>query len=376
MVIELSEKKHIAIYVNSLKKNGTERVVSNLLEFLVGRGHRITLVTTYRKESEFPLNPAVNRIMSEINTDEITSSRIRNFCRRFMKLRRIWQSEKPDVILSFIGLNNIMTVITSRFLKNRVVVAVRGTPYIEYPDKLTKFAARHLFRFADTVLLQTEAGRGFFPPAVRRKAVVVKNLANPCFFRPRFTGEREKTIVAATRIHESKNHRMLILAFAKIAEKFPEYELYIYGEGELRESLTEEVKHLGLSDRIHLPGHAQRLEETLWRAGIYVMCSNTEGVPNTLIEAMLLGLCCISTDFPYGGAAALITHGENGLLTPTYDVDKMAGHLEYLIENPDVAEKLGQAAHRLQATYDPQTVGEDWERLIMGDHPKRRGEQQ
>jgi len=367
----MNKKTHIAIYVNSLKKNGTERVVANLMEFLVGKGYRITLVTPYVRENEFTLNPAVKRIISEINAAEITPSRIRNLCRRFMKLRRIWQSEKPEVILSFIGLDNVMALLSSRFLPLRMVAAVRGPPDVEYASRRLRIIARFVYRFADGVLLQTENSRAFFPVAVARKATVIKNTVNPVFFRPRYMGEREKTIVASTRIHESKNHRMLIEAFTQIAAKFPEYRLIIYGEGELRQTLTDEVLALGMAERISLPGHIDRPWEDLYRASVYVLCSNTEGVPNTLIEAMLLGLCCISTDFPYGGAAGLIKHGENGLLTPTYDTAQLAWHLEYLLSRPEEIQRLGQAAHLLQAEYDPVIVNEAWEQYLT-EWPKQR----
>ena len=362
---------HIAFLISSLSKGGSERVLVNLADYLVNRGHQVTVVTQYQKEDEYPLNKKAKRILSDITAAETTGSRIRNFYRRFMKLRRIWQNprgdgEKPDIILSFIGMNNFMAIITSRFLKIPAVVAVRCAPHTEYTTRFMRNAANFLFRFADGVIYQTEAYHSFFSDAVNRRAIVLKNPMNPAFFRPRYQGEREKTIVNTSRVVSYKNQRLLIKAFDRIAEKFPEYELIIYGEGDMRTMLVDEVSELGLSGRIHLPGPSDRLHEVIYRATVHVLSSDFEGSPNALIEAMLLGLTCLAVDCAGGGPAELIKPGKNGLLTPLNDVDKMAENLQYLLENPDIAAQMGAEAHQLQEALKIEKIGADWEKYLMG----------
>jgi glycosyltransferase involved in cell wall biosynthesis len=323
-------------------------------------------VTQYQREEEYALPAAARRVICDISASETTSSRLVNFFRRFKKLRQIWQSEKPEAILSFIGKNNMMAVATSCRLSIPVAVAIRNTIDFEYPTKRERFLAKHLFGFAKGIILQTEENRAFFPPATAKRALVLRNPVSPLFFRPRFTGEREKVIVAAGRLVDYKNHRLLIQAFAQIASDYPEYQVRIYGEGERREALENEVAALGLADRIQLPGISERLEEDLYRAAAYVLPSDFEGSPNSLIEALLLGLPCIATDCPCGGPAALIVHGENGLLIPVGDVAQLVESLRYLLDNPDVADRLGQEAHRLQSVYAPEVVYGEWERYIAG----------
>ncbi len=101
---------HIACMISSLIKGGSERVMCNLADYFVQQGHQVTLVTQYRREDEYPLNPKVKRILSQITPEEMGSSRISNFIRRFQKLRNIWKTEKPDAILVFIGKNNFMAL--------------------------------------------------------------------------------------------------------------------------------------------------------------------------------------------------------------------------------------------------------------------------
>ncbi|MDR2546860.1 MAG: glycosyltransferase [Lachnospiraceae bacterium] len=359
------ERVNIALYLHSLQKHGTQRVAVNLCTHLIDRGYKVTLVTQYQLSNEFDTPQGVKRIISDIDDEEISNSRVRNFRRRFMKLRRIWQTEKPDVILSFIGFNNIMAILTSRFLSTKVIVAMRCDPDTELPNWRMRFAARFLYRFADRVLLQVDANRDFFPAAVARKAVVVKNPINLRFFRPCYKGEREKTIVSATRLHESKNHQLLIRAFAHITANHPDYQLIIYGEGEERDNLKVLIAKLKLDERVKLAGHVDNLEEVIYRAGIYVLCSNSEGMPNTLVEAMLLGLACVTTDCPGAGQSEIINHGVNGLLIPRNDIDKLVESLEYLITQPEAAERIGHAAHLLQNSYNPLIVYGEWERQIL-----------
>lgn len=354
----------IAMLIGSLSKGGTERVAVNLTDYLLKKGHQVTVVSQYIKEIEYPINEAAKRIISDITEAETTKSRVINFYRRFMKLRRIWQSEKPDIILSFIGKNNMMAIMTNYFLPAPVVVAVRGAPEEEYPTLFERHITRFLFRFADGIILQTEASRTFFPATVNRKATVLRNPMESRFFLPRFEGERDKTIVVVGRLEGFKNHLMLLKAFSELTERYPEYQLIIHGEGVMRKALEDEVALLGLAKRVSLPGASDHIEQDIYRAGMYVLSSDAEGVPNSLIEAMLLGLACIATDCPCGGPADLIRHGENGLLTPIKDAKKMKENLQYLIENPHLAEQMGKKAHSIQALFDPQIVYETWEKYL------------
>jgi len=362
----MEKQTHFALYVNSLQKGGAERVMANLADYLVNRGHLVTLVTEYQWEVEYPLNPYAKRILSDITTTEVTNSRIINIWRRLKKLRRIWKSEKPDIILSFIGENNLKAVMTSRFLNIPVVVSVRCAPHTEYPGWFRRTLANVLFSLADGVVYQTNEYYSFFAGTVNRQAIVLKNTMNPLYFRPRYSGERKKVIVNTSRTVDYKNQRLLIKAFARIADKFPEYKVIIYGDGDLRKILQNEVDELGLSERIFLPGISDRLHEDIYQAAIHVLTSDYEGSPNALIEAMLLGLPCIATDCEGGGPKELIKHGVNGLLTPMKDVDKMTENLQYLMENPHIAEQLGIEAHKIQDEYKLEKIADSWEQYLLG----------
>lgn len=358
--------KHIALFISSLRKGGSERVLVNLAEYLVGQGWRVTMVTQYQGEVEYPLPEGVRRIFSEITQEEMKRSRIGNFFARLKKLRGIWKKERPDVILSFIGKNNIMALLTSAFLGIPVAVSVRGEPKEEYASRPLRILSKTLFKKAAGVILQSERAKAFFPESVRKKAVVLKNPLNPDFVRQPFDGPREKEIVAVGRVDANKNHEMIIRAFAKTAERFPEYRLTIYGDGVLRKKLIKLAEELGLSERISLPGPVSDVADRIWRAGMFVLSSYSEGMPNTLLEAMCMGLPVISTDCSGGGAAELIRDNENGKLVAPGDVDGLAAAMEEYMEYPERASACGLAAAHLLESYRPEAVAHTWMVYLEG----------
>lgn len=352
--------KKILLYCSSLAKGGTQRVAVNLAEFLKSQGIEVTMVTQYQLENEYVLPDGIPRIFSEITEAEKKNSRIGNFFARYRKLRKIWKSQQPDCILSFIGKNNIMAVGAALFTGIPVVVSVRGEPKCEYYSFGLRFFAKTLFYFASGVILQTDETKKFFPPYIRRKAIILKNPLNPSFLKPRFEGKRDGRIVAVGRVDSNKNHEMIIRAFRKIAEEFPCASLTIYGDGECREKLQKLTEKLGISDRVCLPGLVTDVSEKIYRSSIFVLSSNSEGMPNALLEAMCLGIPCISTDCPCGGPGELIKDGINGYLIPVGDEEALAGRLRILLSDEETAERIGKQAAILSETYNPDNVNSEW----------------
>jgi len=360
--------KRIALFISSLQKGGSERVMVNLAEYFHSHKYDVILVTQYKKEIEYSLSPEIRRVYSEPDETQLQGDRISNFCTRFHALREIWKAYKPDVIVSFLGKNNLMAVATAAFIPSKVVVSVRGEPTMEYEGKLMQFLAKFVFRFADGVILQTKRAQEFFPKAVRRKSVILPNPLAPQFIGRGQGGtqskEKENLIVAAGRLDENKNHAMLIHAFAKIAEEYPAMKLVIYGDGELKLKLEDLVREKGLGDRITLPGSVEDVADKICRARIFVLTSNTEGMPNSVIEAMALGLPVVSTDCPCGGPAELIEDGVNGLLVPVGDAFALADAFRRILEDSELEKKLGENAQHIVEKLAPDKVNKEWEKYI------------
>ncbi len=357
---------HIALFISALRRGGSERVLVNLAEYLNARGIRVTMVNQYEGQDQYTLSPQIGRVYSEIPKEEIGGSRVLNFLRRFRRLRRVWKETRPDVILSFIGKNNLMAILTSRFLKIPVAVSVRGEPREEYGGGLMRLLASLCFPLADGVILQTGQARDFFPERVRRKSVLMKNPLNPAFIRPPFRGEREKAVYAVGRMDENKNHEMIVRAFAALAERYPDYSLVLCGDGPCRKKLEGLAKELGLGERVRFPGIVEDVAERIYGGSVFVLSSYSEGMPNTLIEAMCMGLPVISTDCPCGGPAELVRDGENGLLVAPGDIAGLERALERILSDGEEAERMGRKAAELAKAYHPDRVCAEWMQYLLG----------
>ena len=351
----------VAFYIGSLHKGGAERVFVNLAEYFLNQDYHVLMVTQYKKEDEYELVCGIDRVISDITPQETTDSRIVNFWRRLEKLHRIWKQEKPDLVLSCTGKNNFMTIVSTMFTRTKPVVSVVGEAKEEYPGKLMRMLANLLFPHAAGVVLQTERSRSFFSKRVGKTAVILPNSLNPLFIRPTFQGEREKRIVSVGRLDANKNHEMMIRAFAKLASKYPEYTLTIYGDGELRNHLEKLIDSLELSDRIFLPGVILNVAEEIEKASLFLLTSYSEGVSNALIEAMALGLPVIATDVPSGGTVELIEHAKNGWIIPAGDEAALVNAMEKLLSDRELAESLGEQACKLQERFAPERVNKQWQ---------------
>ena len=318
------------------------------------------------------MDDRVNRIISDINPERVGNNRALNFIRRFQKLRNIWKTEKPDAILVFIGKNNFMALLTVWGLHIPVVVSVRADPSQEYPNRWMRFMARHLFKKAAGVILQTRECMEFFPKAVQQKSVILHNPVNKVFFENPYEGDREHTIVTVGRIDENKNQALLLRAFARIAADYPDYQILLYGKGDQEENLKRLAGDLGIAERVTFAGNVSDVADKIRKAGVFVLPSNTERMPNALIEAMVSGLPVIATDCPCGGPRDLIDHGKNGLLTPVDDVEKMKENLQSVLNNSQNAYQMGQNARKTTDIYREEIVYREWMEYLMSVIRKSR----
>ena len=392
------KKKHIAMYIGSLQKGGAERVMTNLANYLFEMGYEVTLVTTYLAPEEYDVehaawkrvpaghpgaelvmdpdeNPAwvdmtggeeggIKRVFSGLLKSE-QKGRAANFRARLKKLSDIWKEIDPDVILSFIGKNNVMALSTATREGYKVVVSVRADPDMEYGSRALKSAMLATFGRAAGVAVQSTGAKKKFPGYIQKKCVILPNAMDESFVRNRYIGEREKTVVMVARLHENKNHAMVMEAFKEAtAEKHSDYKLVFYGDGPEMIRLTSKAVSLGISDRVIFKGNVKHVAEHIEKAGMFVLASDHEGMPNSLIEAMALGLACISTDCPCGGPADLIQNGENGILVPVRDKQALALAMKKIMDDKEFADKLGANAVKVQERFRPDIAAGKWREYL------------
>ncbi len=386
------------MYIGSLRKGGAERVMVNLADYFFEQGYKVTLVTTYLADEEYEVKHAawkavpagadraelvadteensawvdpeggerngIKRVFSALLKSE-QKGRAYNLRMRTKKLNDIWKELKPDMVLSFIGKNNIMALSTAAREGIPVVVSVRADPRMEYDSLGLKASMLATFGRAAGIIVQSEGAKSYFPEFIRKKCVILPNSIDTSFIRKRYVGDREKSVVMVGRLDENKNQSMVMSAFAKAtAHNFKEYKLKIYGDGPDRIKLQHLAVRLGIVDRVEFRGIVRHVAEHIEKASVYVLASNQEGMPNSLIEAMALGLACISTDCPCGGPADLIQNGVNGILTPVGDEKAMEEALKKVLSDAEFADRLGAEAAKLQEKYTPQVTNKKWQQYF------------
>ena len=284
------------------------------------------------------------------------------YFRKIRSIRRHLQQLKPDVMITMGTTGAMFDVPACAGLGIKHFISERNDPAHFGGSMITRIMSRLLMRKADGFIFQTKDAQAFYGGKIAKKSVVIPN---PLFIGDnypdtQYVGEREKTIVTTGRLNKQKNHPLLICAFKRIAEEFPEYKLVIYGEGPERQNDEALISDLGLGDRVLLPGTINDVPDKIYKASLYVLSSDFEGMPNALMEAMALGLPCISTDCPCGGPRELTTDGKDCVLVPVGDEDALAEAMRKVLSDEMFAMELGKNAMNIRERLSLDKVCRQW----------------
>ena len=352
----------ITFFIGGLAGGGAERVTCNLASWLVEHGHDVEILTMSDVDATYPLSDKVKR-QSLINKNERHSFAY-NAILRLTRLCKYLGRSKRDVILVMLPETTILLLQLSWLAKSKIIAAERNNPS-SYTSQKQKNLSR-LAHKADGWAFQTAEEQEWYQGKIgKANEIVIPNAINPDFIRPAYTGERKKVIVSAGRMSVQKNQELLVRAFATISKDFPDYKLVIYGEGEKRATLTAVSEELGIKDKVDLPGYTTSIGDKIKDASLFVLPSDFEGMPNALMEAMALGLPCVSTDCDGGGARFLIENEKNGLLVPKGDVEALASAMKRMLADQEFAEKCGKEAHKICERLAPDKVYGQWEEFIQ-----------
>ena len=288
---------------DSMNRGGAERVIANLSNDFIKR-HEITLVATREDKSMYELNQNIKYL----SLDKYQKSKniiIKNI-RRIRKLKDIIAEEKPDIMISFLPSPSYRLIVANLFNNNKIIASIRNDPNIEYNNFFKKILANTLYSRANGIVFQTEDAKKWFSKKIQKKSTVITNPINEKFICKPYAGHRKKEIVNVGRLNTQKNHELLINAFSEVSKKHNDYILKIYGDGCLKEKLKNQINKLELEDKVFLMGMTDDVKSSIYKSSIFVLSSDYEGMPNALMEAMALGLPCISTNCPIGGPKYLI----------------------------------------------------------------------
>ena len=351
----MSTVKEIVLISQYIGNAGAERVMSILAGKWAEKGIHVNIIQT---------RPFLGSIEYRLDNDiNIINMRFKKgiFWRffQFIDFYQIMKNHSDAIVINFLNPGSFLSGLGTFFLSNKFLFTERNNPDKSPPKKIYRKIRDLFFELADICVFQTEQAKQHFSKRVQAKGYIIPNPINPELPEP-YEGERKKVIIAVARLEKQKNLLMLINAFSLFHENHPEYSLEIYGRGSLEMELNDLISAKDLRDSVHLMGFSDDIYSKMRECAMYVSSSDYEGISNSMIEAMGLGLPTICTDCPVGGARKTIINGVNGLLVPVGDVQSLYEAMCKIADNPELAEKLSGNAVKIREDLSADRIAQQW----------------
>jgi glycosyltransferase involved in cell wall biosynthesis len=327
----------IAIVLPDLRVGGAERISITFAEELVAKGFAVDLVLLRARGALLATVPPLARVI------DLRAARLRN---SIQALRRYFRDSRPVAAYANIWPLTLATAVAAKMagVGTHVVTMHQNSLSSQYVDErrhsrlVMKVALRLELALARCVVgcssgviedLAALAGaptnrfRAIPNPVKIRKDVDRESVtaANDLWGVPR--GRR---ILAVGNLKPQKNYPLLFDAYAAV-KKGDADRLIVIGEGELRRTLEDRARSLGIDPWVLMPGQSNCLEAFYQTADLFVLSSRHEGLPTVMIEALGFGLPVVSTDCP-SGPREILDGGRFGTLVPMDEPVSLAKAME------------------------------------------------
>ena len=343
----MDDRIRVAFFQPHLDAGGVERVVLNLLRHLDRKSFRPLLILGRRE----------GRLLSMV-PDDVTVFDLqgRPMSRAVPRLIECLATSGARVACAGTNATNIGLLLAAALMRRAPAVIVgEHTPPRIYKQQakwsaFRRLAMRLLYPRAACITVPLAEIGEELKDLLRVSDLKVRALDNPVLERAALTDCSPRAqlpdfcqgvpiLVAAGRLVHLKGFDILIEAFARLAERWPEGRLVILGEGPERARLTALVEDRGLTSRVFLPGMVDNPMDYFHRAEAVVMTSRYDAAPNVLVEAMAAGAPVVAVDCPQGPRSILLD-GEAGLLVPPEDPGAVADALGRVLHEPELAARL------------------------------------
>ena len=356
---------------------GMERVLANKANYWVRHGHDVTIVTT-DQHGELPffhLDTRVKCIDLEINYEDNNGKSIWNKLAYYpfkqyvhrKRLRALLKRVQPDITISmFCNEAAFLPKIKEGGWK---VLEIHFSKY-----KRLQYGRKGLWRWVDIVrsrydeilvkkydrfVVLTEEDKSYW--GALPNMVVIPNART---FTPTNTSLlQNKIVLAVGRLTYQKGFERLIEAWSLLNGKYPNWKLFIVGDGEKKEELEQLVVDSSLQDSVFLKAPVKDMEQLYREASVIAMTSRYEGLPMILLEAQAYGIPIVSFKCQCG-PADIITDGKDGFLVPEGNIPMMAEKLSMLMSDYQLRAKMGKAAVLSSKRFDEERVMHQWENLF------------
>lgn len=278
----------------------------------------------------------------------------------FYRLYKYLKRNNPHNIVSF-GMNTFyMLSVLKPILNYRILVSERGYPEKKRFPKLRKY----FFSKANYAVFQTDGARKCFPGVKDDCCSIIPNpIKVPAQRWDDLKTSNIVTCVGRLNICQ-KRQDLLLRAFKLVLDHRQDYKLLLVGGGEDLSKLQSIARDLEISGHVEFTGFTKDVNKYLLDSRIFVMTSDFEGMPNSLMEAMALGMPSISTDCDPGGARYLINNYQNGIVVEKGNVEDICKAILFFIDNEDKRISCGIEARKTMEKFDEISISDKWDNAI------------
>jgi len=369
----------IVFLIKELDYSGAPKMLAWVANQMQRAGNSVKILAMYSEKRLQPLDEKVE--FAYLGLSKSGSRFVRNtfgMLKALGVVDKAVKKEHPDVVVTFLDSVGYMYVLKKRFSKKfKIVASERSDPY-EYKGVFGKL--RHkLIALADFIVFQTDGARNFYAynnkmmakSAVIPNPIVPKNSLESI---PKVSySERDNRLVSVGRLDlRQKRHDVMIEAFEELHKKHPELELHIYGEGQDKDKIQDIIDAHELSKAVFLRGRTDSVEQEIFNARAFVITSDYEGIPNALIEAMLVGVPSVATDCSPGGARLLVENYENGIVVSRGDSLALADSLLKVVENEELSNKFSSNSPLIVEKFSERQISKAWLNCFENLHVYRK----
>lgn len=362
-----NEKPHILFVSRGMGIGGAQKALVFVANTCAEAGYDVTIVSLSDTKPNLNIDSRIKVKFIGYNSDIVNRlpvyKKMYSKLNLLLKLRKCVNNARPNLVVTFMA--DIVRIVTlsMKGMDVPIIGSERANPLGYSKKQLSKYGKS--YGRCTKLVFQTKKAASAFDKDILSKSVIIPNPSIPRL-NPieAHKGQRKKIIAAAGRLHSQKRFDVLISAFNKVVEQHPDYQLHIYGEGEQRGVLQNKITELNIDDKVFLKGEHRDVFSQVNDSSMFVLSSDYEGIPNVLIEALSIGIPCISTDCDPGGPRQLLDEGHRGLLVPIGDINALADAICTYINDSELARTLGEKGKEVNSELAPEVIGEKWLKVI------------
>ena len=357
----------ILFITNSLGFAGAEKMLVFVANELAKRGHACYIANLNNAPDYVNARRQVvddKVVVYDLIKDEINGNK-NHYTIKW--LVNIVKNHQVNIVIGFTNFPNMYAKIVGLLTHIPSIMSERGDPSrTNGINSFKDFIALTLINRCSGGVFQTEGAKKYYGRKLQKRGVVIPN---PVYIDEKECGvcntEKEKTIVSVGRLDNTqKRYDIMLQAFELFHHKHPEYILKLYGKGEDEELIKKWVHKMELDDAVKFMGLTASPMREIASDDIFLITSDYEGISNSLLEAMAIGMPCVSTDHSPGGARLLIRDHDNGLLAPIQDVNRIASCLCEYVENPALKYQCSVEARNVLKRFSPSCIINKWENYL------------